>query len=84
MSPAKFEGLLNRAMGEGGVIYFHGSSPEHDRDPSDLDVEAAGVDLVRHVRPGYVGSRARPEFDLQAAAAQHGPNVIDTTRLTAN
>ncbi len=56
-------------VAEGGVIYFHGASSERDRGPSDLDVEAVGVDLVRHVRPGYDGSRARPEFDLQAVAA---------------
>ncbi|MEM7341956.1 MAG: alpha/beta hydrolase [Actinomycetota bacterium] len=55
-------------MADGAVLYFHGSSSERDTGPS-TDIDLAGINLIRHVRPGYDNSPPRPQANLQDVAA---------------
>ncbi len=50
------------------VLYFHGSSSTRDRGPTDSDCEAAGITVIRNVRPGYGNSPAEPQADLLTVA----------------
>ena len=52
-----------------GVIYFHGAASIHDTGPIESVVQSSDLRLVRNIRPGYGGTKARPEAGLRDVAS---------------
>ena len=50
------------------VLYFHGAASRVDPGPSDELCRAAGVRLLRHIRPGYDGLPPEPDLSLTEVA----------------
>lgn len=62
-------------MADGAVLYFHGSSSAPDAGPADH----TGINLTRHVRPGY-GSDTESQAslrDIAAAAVEEAAAATD-------